>query len=84
MKQTDFITVALAGVAVWLIWQSKQAKSTIKPTTSGTGFAVEILDPAGGQFANGWRYFSDGTTIDPAGNYYQGGQRIYTAPGFTV
>lgn len=29
--------------------------------------------------SNGWRYFTDGTSIDPAGNYYKGGKLVYTA-----
>ena len=40
--------------------------------------AKEVLNPSGQQFDNGWRYFDDGTSIAPQGNYYQGGQIIWS------
>lgn len=32
----------------------------------------------GSSFSNGWRYFSDGTAIDPSGNYYSGGALVWS------
>jgi len=43
----------------------------------GNQAPFEISNPGGGG-AEGWRYFSDGTSIDPSGNYYQGGQLVYS------
>jgi hypothetical protein len=40
----------------------------------------EVKQADGSSFANGWQYFTDGTAIDPGGNYWKGGQRIYAAP----
>jgi len=42
--------------------------------------AVEpIFNPATpGQEGYGWQYFSDGTVIDPSGQYYQGGNLIWS------
>lgn len=43
----------------------------------------EINNPAlPGEPGYGWRYFDDGTVIDPAGRYYKNGQLVYT-PGQT-
>lgn len=43
-------------------------------------FTTEISNTAlPGQTGYGWRYFSDGTAIDPNGNYYLKGAPIYTA-----
>ncbi len=80
MKQNDLIVLALAGVAVWLIVQAKKTTTKTSSTGAASSFTNEIFDAGGGQFGNGWRYFSDGTAIDPSGSYYYGGQRVYTAP----
>lgn len=80
MKQTELIALGLAAVAVYLI-VSKQKTTTSGGVVKSVSDAVtEILDTTGKAFANGWRYFSDGTAIDPAGNYYQGGQLIWSNP----
>lgn len=87
MKQTDLIVLGLAGVAVWMIFQTRKGTQggTAKTgnTTGSTGPASwvnEVFDAGGGQFGNGWRYFDNGTAIDPQGNYYFGGQIVYSAP----
>ncbi len=79
----NMIVLGLAAVAVYLITQSK--KTPAKTATGVTGTAtgtVEIFDSMNGgkAWGNGWRYFSDGTAIDPQGNYYQGGQLIWSNP----
>lgn len=82
MKQNDLIVLGLAGVAVYMIVKSQKGSTTgidaglrdLSKTVS------EIMDTTGKTFANGWRYFTDGTAIDPAGNYYQGGQLIWSNP----
>lgn len=81
----NMIVLGLAAVAVYLITQSKKtpAKATgVTGTATGT---VEIFDSMNGgkAWGNGWRYFSDGTAIDPQGNYYQGGQLIWSNPSAT-
>ena len=39
---------------------------------------TEVLNGSGGQFGNGWRYFSDGTSIGPDGSYYSGGNLVWS------
>lgn len=82
MKQQDMIVLALAGVAVYLI--AKSQKGGTSGNNSGlrdlANTVSEIMDITGKTFSNGWRYFTDGTAIDPAGNYYQGGQLIWSNP----
>mgnify|MGYP000001602270 FL=1 len=90
MKQTDLIVLGLAGVAVYMIVKSQKgtgkAWSEIIPTgLRNTAQTVsEIMDSTGKAFDNGWRYFNDGTAIDPTGNYYQGGQLIWSNPANTT
>lgn len=81
-KQTDLIVLGLAGLAVYMIMKGNK---TTARTNGGAGQTLadmtkEIFDSAGQAFANGWRYFTDGTAIDPYGNYYKAGQMIYTNP----
>lgn len=84
MKQTELIALGLAAVAVYLIAKSKgvQGVASAPRTTTGTTFdkVTEILDSAGKAFSNGWRYFSNGTSIDPKGNYYKGNQLVWQNP----
>ena len=48
--------------------------------TDTTGTSL-IANPATeGQPGYGWRYYTDGTAIDPYGNYYYQGEQIYTNP----
>lgn len=39
---------------------------------------TEVLSSTGGQYSNGWRYFNDGTAIDPQGSYYLNGQLVWS------
>lgn len=82
MKQAEMIALGLAGVALYLIVKSN--KGTSGGASTGlrdmSKSVTEILESTGQAFANGWRYFTDGTAIDPAGNYYQGGQLVWSNP----
>lgn len=91
MKSTDLIVLGLAGVAVYLIAKGGKLGTTTTTTarrvTSGLPGLTnpletvsEIFTTAGKTFDNGWRYFSDGTAIDPLGNYYFQGQKIWDNP----
>jgi hypothetical protein len=46
--------------------------------SQNTAKIQEILDGSGSSYSNGWRYFTDGTAIDPQGNYYQNGALIWS------
>jgi hypothetical protein len=41
-------------------------------------YEIDIGELLPGQEGYGWRYFSDGTAISPAGAYYYGGQQVYS------
>lgn len=69
----EFLLLAAAGVAAYFI-VNKKAAARVKAGVT------EITNANGSGFSNGWRYFSDGTSIDPAGNYYMQGQLVYQAP----
>lgn len=52
--------------------------TTTGENTTDTPQVTEISNPAlPGQVAYGWRYFTDGTAIDPQGNYYFEGEKVY-------
>jgi hypothetical protein len=86
MKQSEMIALGLAAVAVYLI-TSTNKKSTLwdektgNPLGNAAKAVTEIFNLGGGAFDNGWRYFSDGTAIDPQGNYYHQGQLIWNNTG---
>lgn len=80
-NQEQMIVLGLAGLAVYMIVKSKAKTSTSTTTDKGlVGFVSEILNSGGKAFDNGWRYFSDGTAIDPSGNYYLNGQMVWQTP----
>lgn len=87
MKQSDLIVLGLAGLAVYMIWQSQKPKTTTGTGTSSSPragldtFVDEIFNGSGRPFDNGWRYFENGVAIDPSGNYYRDGQMVWQAPG---
>lgn len=74
MKNREFLILAAAAAAAYFIVKKG-------PTLRIKAGVTEITNPNGTGFSNGWRYFSDGTSIDPQGNYYLQGQLIYTADG---
>jgi len=68
------------GVGKVLEW-GKGLLSGLGVNTAGV---KEITNPAGSQDpAFGWRYFDNGTAIDPTGRYYFDGQMVYD-PGASV
>lgn len=83
MKQGEIIALGLAGVAVYMIWKNRSGAAGVSasaPLRSTADAVSEIFDSAGKAFSNGWRYFTDGTAIDPGGNYYSQGQLIWSNP----
>jgi hypothetical protein len=81
------VAAALGGVALVAYLTRKAAPNAAKPPTSSApnSSAVktqEIPNTAlPGDAGWGWHYYTDGTSIDPAGNYYSGGTLVYAAGG---
>lgn len=75
-QQQTYMLVALALAGVYMLMKPKAATAATKPaaSSSGTPAATEIMVQGN---ANGWRYFSDGTAIDPWGTYYKNGVQVY-------
>lgn len=89
MKQTEILALGVAAVAVYLVAKAKNVKvwqgaplTSMKPKTTPSTYdkVTEILNSDGTRYDNGWRYFSDGTSIDPLGNYFSGNQLIWENP----
>jgi hypothetical protein len=63
-------------------WVDNLAKKLSDPTN--VSYTTEIANTAGvNDPGYGWKYYSDGTTIDPSGNYYYQGDLIYSNPDAT-
>jgi hypothetical protein len=75
MKNIEYVVLGLAGIAAWLIVRQVQKApvAAAKPAVR----TEEIFGAGGGNFTNGWRYFTDGTAIDPAGAYYRDGLQVW-------
>jgi len=55
-----------------------QRKASGAAVPQNTAKISEVLDGSGGNFSNGWRYFTDGTSIGPDGKYYFQGEEIWS------
>lgn len=84
---------SLAGSAAGIAKLQKDMKEAgltptqIAATFRGMGVNPDTLQPEvtaientaqPGEEAYGWRYFTDGTSIDPSGNYYRGDELIWS------
>lgn len=77
MKKEYLYIVGAAAAALFMIKKTGSAKQAVAAIKSGV---QEVLSESGKQFETGWRYFTDGTAIDPFGNYWKGGQKIWSVP----
>lgn len=81
MKQENLIVLGLAGVAVFMIWQT--TKKPVKKSTVYDYRGKSTFELQGNKAKNGWTYFDDGTALDPQGNAWEGGQIVATPGGGT-
>lgn len=77
MKKDTLMLLAAAGIALYLVKKAGGVQQAAAKVVNG---ATEIFNTVGQRFGNGWRYFSDGTAIDPFGSYYKGGVKIWSPP----
>lgn len=77
MKQNEIIILAVAGAALLIVTKAKASGKSFIDTAKD--MTTEILN-SGQRYANGWRYFSDGTAISPEGDYYKDGAMIWKKP----
>lgn len=77
---TNIILLIAAAGAAYMIFKSKAAAAnTVNNLGNPINGISEIFTGAkAGQAGAGWRYFTDGTSIDPQGNYYMNGTIIWT------
>lgn len=70
---------ASGGGIRWNPFASPQGGTAASLNGGGTVPVTEITNTAlPGQNGYGWRYFSDGTVIDPQGNYYVNGSIVWS------
>lgn len=77
MKQQEIIIIGIAAAALFIVTKAKKSGKSFVNTAKD--MATEILN-GGQRYANGWRYFSDGTSISPEGDYYKNGALIWKKP----
>ncbi len=75
MKKDTLMILGAAGIAFYLVNKAGGVQQATAKVVNG---ATEVLNTLGQRFGNGWRYFSDGTAIDPFGSYYRNGQKIWS------
>ena len=82
MKNSELLILAAAAAAAFFILKKggTSAVGAAPVAAGGIGdFVNGIFNPATvGQPGFGWQYFTNGTAIDSAGNYYFQGQRVWT------
>lgn len=77
MKKEYLYILGAAAAALYMIKKNGGNSQVITAIKNGV---QEVLSATGKQFETGWRYFTDGTSIDPFGNYWKGGQKIWSVP----
>lgn len=77
MKQQEIIILGIAAAALFVVSRARASGKSIVNTAKD--MTTEILN-SGQRYANGWRYFSDGTAISPEGDYYKDGAMIWQKP----
>ena len=94
MNAKNALVYGFAGFAAWYAWRSmkgtsagsaggifdilrSQRKDSGANLYQNTDKVTEVLN-SGAPYSNGWRYFTDGTAIDPQGNYYSNGALIWS------
>lgn len=81
MKDSEIIILAVAAAgAAYLLMRNSSASAT--SSKRAPGYVLKIGNPAAGTSdpGYGWQYFTDGTAIDPAGNYYLNGEKVWSNP----
>lgn len=82
MRSSDLLILAIAAGAAWYMIEKAKASrgAGTVPGSSVSSWVNEIFNTTGGGFSNGWRYFDNGVAIDPDGNYYANGARVWSSP----
>lgn len=80
MKKEDLILLGMLAAGAVLLLPLFAKKASAAPSTGGTPTgntygATEIMR------ADGWTYYTDGTSIDPNGRYYSGTTMVYDPKG---
>lgn len=82
-KETVLILLAaVAGVgAVAYLTRKKAPTASAQAGTRSASAGVSKVNNTAlpGEQGWGWTYYTDGTSIDPAGNYYVAGNLVYSA-----
>lgn len=82
----NIILIAAMALAAYIVMNTKKTGATSSGASSVTALknalatsVSEIFNSDGSRYTNGWRYFSDGTSISPSGDYYMNGNLVWTA-----
>lgn len=78
MTKDDLILIGMLAAGTMILLPLMTRKATAAPAARPTGNqygAKEIMR------AEGWTYYTDGTVIDPDGQYYSNGAVVYDPRG---
>lgn len=78
MKKSDILLMGGVAVGIYLMLKifGRKAGAAAQPQgVAAPGWATMITQ------ADGWQYYSDGTSIGPDGKYYKGSDLIYDPAG---
>jgi hypothetical protein len=81
-KGNNLLIIAAGAGVLYLLYRRSRLNSanTINNLGKSVNGISEIFTGAKvGASGYGWRYFTDGTSIDPNGNYYVNGQKVWSA-----
>lgn len=82
MKTADIVLLLTAAAVLGGVLYATRKKIVPNPNinTSATYNGTKSVPLADGA-ANGWQYFTDGTSIGPDGKYYYQGVQVYDPAG---
>lgn len=77
MKTSDLMLIGAVGAGIYLMLKifTRGAKAAPAQGVVAPDWVTMITQ------ADGWQYFSDGTSIGPDGKYYKGADQIYDPAG---
>ncbi len=78
MNKTDILLIGGVAAGIYLmlkIFSRGTSKAAPGQSVTAPGWSTMITQ------ADGWQYYSDGTSIGPDGKYYKGSDLIYDPAG---
>jgi hypothetical protein len=79
VKTEDLILLGVVAMGVFVVMPALLKRRTAPAGIVSNTYGAQEVMVSGN--TNGWRYFTDGTSIDPNGRYYKGSELMYDPLG---